>query len=85
MANRNNAPAIEGLSAEDIAEAVAQVEAAKTDLSVSGRSETVVDTNTVVEDYTSAPAEEVELEYEVSEESLDGGTVLTTYGEVKAA
>jgi hypothetical protein len=57
--------------------------APRNDLERSGRSNTVVETQTVVEDRTDEPARKLGFYYEVEEKELDNGTILTSYGDVK--
>lgn len=51
------------------------------DLERSGRVRTQVETQTVVEDRTSDPADMIPVEYHVKHEEIAHGTILTTYGE----
>lgn len=76
MARNNSEASIAAIPADEIAEVIAANDIAK-----SGRSATVVDTNTVVEDRTEAAVEDAEREYAVEHIELDGGTTLTSYGE----
>ena len=55
--------------------------AAAGDLTITGRTETVVDTVTVVEDRTEEPADVVRVEYQSEDIDLGHGTILTSYGE----
>lgn len=51
------------------------------DLERAGRAQTRVETNTVYEDRTDAPADQLRKEYEVKSETLGDGTILETYGD----
>lgn len=63
-----------------------KVESAKDDLTATGRKNTEVATQTVVEDRTEAPAQRIVKEYKSETRELDGGTILTSYtDEVKPA
>lgn len=79
MARNNGNTAISAIPADEIAEVIAA-----NDLTASGRSVTLVDTNTVVEDRTEASGDDALVEYHSEDSQLDGGTVLTSYGEAKA-
>lgn len=59
----------------------AAAEKARNDLVASGRVETQVETQTVVEDHTEAPADARPVNYKVERVELGDGTILETVGE----
>lgn len=75
MAAKTNMPARAEIPADELAAIVADIEA-KNDLTATGRAVTEVDTNTIVEDRTDAPADSLEDAVEVETVTLDDGTIL---------
>lgn len=83
--NSNKAPAeapaeegtVSAIPADEVAELVAAQE--ENDLTRSGRTKTKVDTATVVEDRTEAPARLASGKVKVASRKLDNGTVLQSY------
>jgi hypothetical protein len=73
---------VETIPADEIAEIVA---AADSDVAKSGRSETILETNTVVEDRTEKPVVDIDREYHSEDIDLGNGTILTNIGEPKDA
>lgn len=66
--------------ARKVSNNIAPVPQADIDEIVAASNGTVVTTNTTVEDRTDNPAEADEVIYEAEVTTLEGGTILTSYG-----